>query len=253
MRRKKNWNDYIDNLKDEMEQKDWRIARDINVAEKIKKETAQEIKKSVVVIKAKTPNQQTYINCIKECTLTICSGVAGTGKTYIACGVAARYLNEGKIERIILTRPLVECGRKLGALPGSLSEKTDAYMSAMFEAFGDFFEPNILKKHFESKTIEVVPLETMRGRTFHNAFMILDEAQNATKTQMTMFLTRMGVGTKVIVCGDTKQSDLDQKEGNPLPWVIERLSDPDIAKVAMGKEDIQRHGLLRHILERLSD
>ena len=88
-----------------MEQKDWRIARDINVAEKIKKETAQEIKKSVVIIKAKTANQQTYINCIKECTLTICSGVAGTGKTYIACGIAARYLNEGKIERIILTRP----------------------------------------------------------------------------------------------------------------------------------------------------
>ena len=150
MRRKKNWKDYIDSLKDEMEQKDWRIARDINVAEKIKKETAQEIKKSVVVIKAKTANQQTYINCIKECTLTICSGVAGTGKTYIACGIAARYLNEGKIERIILTRPLVECGRKIGALPGSLSEKTDAYMSAMFESFGDFFEPNILKKHFKN-------------------------------------------------------------------------------------------------------
>lgn len=246
MPRKKIWKDYVEDLRKETEDKDWKILRDKPIA-------PRENKKSVVVIRAKTANQKTYINSIEESTLTICSGVAGTGKTYIACGVAARYLIDGKIEKIILTRPIVECGSRLGSLPGSLSEKTDPYMSPMFEAFADFFELSVLKKHFEEKRIMVCPLETMRGRTFHQAFMILDEAQNATKRQMKMFLTRMGIDTKVIICGDVTQSDLAHNDGNPLPWVISRLGHPEISKVVLGPEDIQRHGLIRHILEKLGD
>lgn len=248
MPRKKSWKhlNEVREMEPELDSFHWKTLRD-------KSSENQEAKKSLVVIKAKTINQQHYINLIESCALTICSGVAGTGKTYIACGIAAKMLNDGKIQKIILSRPIVGCGKDLGSLPGTLSERTDPYMIPMFEAFGDFFSPVDLKKHFENKTIEVCPLETMRGRNFDHAVMILDEAQNATKKQVKMFLTRMCPSTKVIICGDLSQSDFLYNEDNPLPWIIQKLEhgNDNIGVAIMTKDDIQRHGLIRFILERL--
>jgi phosphate starvation-inducible PhoH-like protein len=247
MRRKnKLWTDLLEDDNDP-ELIPWQQVRDADVEKRF------DAKKPVKKIKARTPNQQNYINNIEACTLTICTGPAGCGKTYIPCGLAANWLSENKIEKVILTRPIVECGQRLGALPGTLGEKTDPYMAPMFDAFGDFLDPGFLKHCRNKETIEVVPLETMRGRTFHNSVIILDEAQNVTRRQMKMFLTRFGENSKVIVCGDVTQTDLPHSEGNPLIWVWDRLGHSDIAKVTLGPEDVQRHGLIRHILERLGD
>lgn len=245
-RKKKLWQDYVEET-NEQDQIPWQEVRDSGC------KRGEEVRKVNKKITAKTPNQQTYLNCMHEHTITICTGPAGCGKTYMACALAANLLTEDKIKKVILTRPIVECGQRLGALPGTLGEKTDPYMMPMFDAFGDFLEPKFLKSYRYNGTIEVIPLETMRGRTFHDAFIILDEAQNVTRRQMKMFMTRFGQNSKVIVCGDITQSDLPNSEGNPLSWIWDRLGHPDIAKVALGPEDVQRHGLIRHILERLGD
>jgi phosphate starvation-inducible PhoH-like protein len=248
MRRKKNWQDFMGDLRERSEIP-WQEIRDAEAGPT----SGAGHKKPGKRISAKTPNQQVYLNSMSDHTVTLCTGPAGCGKTYMACGLAANWLYDDRIKKIILTRPIVECGQRLGALPGTLGEKTDPYMAPMFDAFGDFLDPKFIKTCRQNQTIEVVPLETMRGRTFHDAVIILDEAQNVTRRQMKMFMTRFGQNSKVIVCGDVTQTDLPHSEGNPLMWVCERLGHPDIAKVVLGPEDVQRHGLIRHILERLGE
>ena len=183
----------------------------------------------------------------------MCAGPAGTGKTYMACGIAIEKLLANQYRKILLTRPIVECGSNLGILPGGSAEKTDPYMAPMFDSLGDFIDRGLLRNLKEQGLIEVCPLETMRGRSFNDTFMILDEAQNATRKQIKMFLTRIGIDSKVVVCGDVTQSDLKHEEKNPLLWAWESLTHPDIAKVTLEAVDVQRHGLVRYILENLRE
>jgi phosphate starvation-inducible PhoH-like protein len=229
---------------------DWKAVRDKGFAATKPEEIKRELTKH---IRPKTANQQHYFNCIDACSLTLCTGPAGTGKTYMACGIAIERLMANKFRKIILTRPIVECGSHLGILPGGISEKTDPYMAPMFDALGDFIDRGLLSKFKEQGLIEVCPLETMRGRSFNETFMILDEAQNATRKQIKMFLTRIGIDSKVIVCGDVTQSDLKHEDKNPLLWAWDSLNHTDIAKVTLEASDVQRHGLVRYILENLKD
>jgi phosphate starvation-inducible PhoH-like protein len=254
MGRKKSWKDQ---LKVEDDSKpDWKAVRDAIEPVKHRSSASHEEPKKELktkTLEAKTENQKHYMKIVRECTVTFCSGVAGTGKTYIACGIGAQMLMDNKINRIIISRPIVECGHRLGFLPGDLHEKTDPYMNPMFESLGDFIDPVSLKKLLTDKVIESVPLETMRGRTFHNSLMILDEAQNVTKTQMKMFLTRMGKDSKVVICGDTNQSDLTHQDINPLRWAMALLDHDQIGKVVLTEADIQRHGLISYILTALGN
>jgi len=254
MGRKKSWKDQL--KVDNDSKPDWKAVRD--AIEPVKHrgastndEPIREVK--VKTLEGKTENQKLYIRTVRECTVTFCSGVAGTGKTYIACGIGAQMLMDNKIDRIIISRPIVECGHRLGFLPGDLHEKTAPYMNPMFESLSDFIDPVKLKKLLADKVIESVPLETMRGRTFHNSLMILDEAQNVTKTQMKMFLTRMGKDSKVVICGDTYQSDLTHTDINPLRWAMALLDHNQIGKVVLTAADIQRHGLISYILTALGN
>jgi phosphate starvation-inducible PhoH-like protein len=242
----KNWSELLNN-----EQEDWKAARDKEHSEHQK--SAEPKKELIKRIKPKTANQQQYFNCIDSCSLTLCTGPAGTGKTYMACGIAIEKLLANKFRKIVLTRPIVECGSNLGILPGGIAEKTDPYMAPMFDSLGDFIDRGLLTKFKEQGLIEVCPLETMRGRSFNETFMILDEAQNATRKQIKMFLTRIGIDSKVVVCGDVTQSDLKHEDKNPLLWAWDSLSHPDIAKVTLEASDVQRHGLVRYILENLKD
>jgi phosphate starvation-inducible PhoH-like protein len=242
----KNWQDVLIQEGGE----DWKTVRDkgfeVTKPEEIKRELIKHIR-------PKTANQQQYFNCIDTCSLTLCTGPAGTGKTYMACGIAIERLMANKFRKIVLTRPIVECGSNLGILPGGIAEKTDPYMAPMFDSLGDFIDRGLLTRFKEQGLIEVCPLETMRGRSFNDTFMILDEAQNATRKQIKMFLTRIGIDSKVVVCGDVTQSDLKHEEKNPLLWAWDSLSHPDIAKVTLEASDVQRHGLVRYILENLKD
>ena len=235
------WKDFVNQEeKDKQKEENWKDERNKDVANKKR-------------IKPKTPNQSIFFDAINQSTLTICTGPAGTGKSYLSCGVAIGYLLDGKIDKIIVSRPIVECGDGLGYLPGDIEQKTDPFMVPIFDSFSDFISKNEIKKLKESGAIEVCPLETMRGRTFHNSFIILDEAQNATKKQVKMFLTRLGLNSKMIVCGDKSQSDLPHNDGNPLDWIIKKLDHPEISKVFLTSEDVQRHGLVRYIIEKIGE
>lgn len=206
-------------------------------------------------LKPLTRNQEVYFKAVETSTITLCVGPAGTGKTHVACGIASQMLKDGRIDRIILSRPLVTCDEEMGFLPGDLGEKVSPYMAPMFDAFGEFFGPRELEKRFEDGTIEICPLAVMRGRTFKNSVLILDEAQNATKRQLKMFLTRFGLGTRVIVCGDVSQSDLPGEQSqNPLLWAVDKLwGNPDITTVFLTRDDVLRHGLINFVIERLGE
>ena len=243
-KRKQNWLEEVEEIEAE-EAISWREERDKCVED--------QKNNNVNKIKAKTKNQEIYINSINSKTITICSGLAGTGKTYIACGLAAEMLLDNKIEKIIIARPLVECGQRLGAFPGDLKEKTEPFMVCMLEVFGKFLPKTKMKKLKSDEIIEICPLEIMRGRTFHNSAIILDEAQNATRRQLKMFLTRFGIDSKVIICGDHTQTDLPHSEGNTMKWILDRLDHNDIGKVFLTSEDVQRHGLIRYIIEQLGE
>jgi|694.fasta_scaffold00041_75 phosphate starvation-inducible PhoH-like protein len=244
-KRKQNWLEEANNA--ELEKTiSWRDERDKSADEQ--KESANSNK-----LKPKTKNQETYMNSVYSKTVTICSGVAGTGKTYIACGIAAEMLIDLKIEKIIIARPLVECGQRLGAFPGDLKEKTEPFMTAMLEVFGKFMTKTKMRKIKTDEVLEICPLEIMRGRTFHNSVIILDEAQNATRRQLKMFLTRFGQESKVIICGDHTQTDLPHSEGNTMNWLLDRLDHNDIGKVFLTSEDVQRHGLIKYIIEQLGE
>lgn len=200
-------------------------------------------------VRAKTQGQRRYLEAIDTSTITFGIGPAGTGKTYLAVAKAVNALYSKQVSRIILTRPAVEAGERLGFLPGTLSEKIDPYLRPLFDALQEMLEPDILAKLMESSVIEVAPLAYMRGRTLNDSFVILDEAQNTTGEQMKMFLTRLGFNSKMVITGDTTQVDLPGgKSGLTIATTI--LSDVEGLKVErLTSKDVVRHELVTRIVE----
>lgn len=200
-------------------------------------------------VRAKTQGQRRYLDAIDSSTITFGIGPAGTGKTYLAVAKAVNALYAKQVSRIILTRPAVEAGERLGFLPGTLSEKIDPYLRPLFDALQEMLEPDILAKLMESGVIEVAPLAYMRGRTLNDSFVILDEAQNTTGEQMKMFLTRLGFNSKMVITGDTTQVDLPGgKSGLTIATSI--LGDVEGLKVErLTSKDVVRHELVTRIVE----
>ncbi|HLI60156.1 MAG TPA: PhoH family protein [Solirubrobacteraceae bacterium] len=197
----------------------------------------------------KTVNQKRYVDSIRNNTITFGIGPAGTGKTFLAVALAAAALSRREVNRIILTRPAVEAGERLGFLPGDLMAKVDPYLRPLFDALHDMLEPEKVAQHLERGVIEVAPLAFMRGRTLNDSFIILDEAQNTSPEQMKMFLTRLGFGSKMIVTGDVTQIDLPREQGSGLVAVAEILQGvDDVDFVRFGGEDVVRHKLVRQIV-----
>lgn len=198
----------------------------------------------------KTANQRKYIEAIQDHDLTFGIGLAGTGKSFLAVAMAVQALFNKQVDRIILTRPAVEAGEKLGFLPGDLQDKVDPYLRPLYDALFDLVDAEKVSKMLEKRIIEVAPLAFMRGRTIANAFIILDEAQNTTGEQMKMFLTRIGFGSKVVVTGDITQIDLPRGQTSGLKEAERVLKDiPEIEFVYFGKKDVVRHRLVQLIVE----
>jgi phosphate starvation-inducible PhoH-like protein len=201
-------------------------------------------------IAPKTVMQKRYVDAIRRSTVTFSIGPAGTGKTYLAIALAVAALSERQVGRIILTRPAVEAGERLGFLPGDLLAKVDPYMRPLFDALYDMLDAEKLNTYMERGTIEVAPLAFMRGRTLNDSFIILDEAQNTSPEQMQMFLTRLGFGSKVVVTGDVTQIDLPREQASGLIHVQNILGDIDgIGFVRFTHEDVVRHKLVQRIVE----
>jgi phosphate starvation-inducible PhoH-like protein len=197
----------------------------------------------------KTVHQKRYVDSIRHNTITFGIGPAGTGKTFLAVALAAAALHRREVNRIILTRPAVEAGERLGFLPGDLMAKVDPYLRPLFDALHDMLEAEKVSGHLERGVIEVAPLAFMRGRTLNDSFIILDEAQNTTPEQMKMFLTRLGFNSKVVVTGDVTQVDLPRDQTSGLTLVSEILEGvEDIGFVRFGEEDVVRHKLVRRIV-----
>lgn len=202
------------------------------------------------IIRARTVNQQRLVALYDRNDLLFAVGPAGSGKTYTAIALAVRALKEKQVRRIILTRPAVEAGEKLGFLPGDMKEKLDPYLQPLYDALNDMIPPAKLQKYLEEGTVQIAPLAYMRGRTLDNAFVILDEAQNTTLSQIKMFLTRMGRNARFIVTGDVTQIDLPRKSDSGLVRAMQILRDvEDIGIVEFDKRDIVRHPLVKHIVE----
>lgn len=200
-------------------------------------------------IKAKTVGQQKYMRAMEKNTVTIGVGPAGTGKTYLAVAAAVAAFRERSINRIILTRPAVEAGERLGFLPGDLQNKVDPYLRPLYDALYDMLGPETFQKYQERGTIEVAPLAYMRGRTLDDSFIILDEAQNTTKEQMKMFLTRLGFGSKIVITGDVTQIDLPGDKVSGLKDAIRVLEGvEDIAVCRLTSADVVRHALVQRII-----
>ena len=200
-------------------------------------------------IKAKTVGQQTYMKAILNNTVTIGVGPAGTGKTYLAVAAAVAAFRERSVNRIILTRPAVEAGERLGFLPGDLQNKVDPYLRPLYDALYDMLGAETFQKYQERGSIEVAPLAYMRGRTLDDSFIILDEAQNTTREQMKMFLTRLGFGSKIVITGDTTQIDLPENKVSGLKDAIRVLDGvKDIAICRLTSADVVRHALVQEII-----
>ena len=200
-------------------------------------------------IKAKTAGQQTYMKAIQNNTVTIGVGPAGTGKTYLAVAAAVAAFRERTVNRIILTRPAVEAGERLGFLPGDLQNKVDPYLRPLYDALYDMLGPETFQKYQERGSIEVAPLAYMRGRTLDDSFIILDEAQNTTREQMKMFLTRLGFGSKIVITGDVTQIDLPEDKVSGLKDAIQILEGvKDIAICKLTSADVVRHALVQQII-----
>ena len=200
-------------------------------------------------IKAKTVGQQHYMKAIAKNTVTIGVGPAGTGKTYLAVAAAVAAFRERTVNRIILTRPAVEAGERLGFLPGDLQNKVDPYLRPLYDALYDMLGPETFQKYQERGSIEVAPLAYMRGRTLDDSFIILDEAQNTTKEQMKMFLTRLGFGSKIVITGDVTQIDLPDNKVSGLKDAIRVLEGvKDIAICRLTSADVVRHALVQEII-----
>ncbi|MCX6437627.1 MAG: PhoH family protein [Actinobacteria bacterium] len=201
-------------------------------------------------IRPKTANQKKYVDAIEENTITFGIGPAGTGKTYLAMAMAVSALQQKKVNKIILTRPAVEAGEKLGFLPGTLTEKIDPYLRPLFDALNDMIDIESIPRLIQSGVIEVAPLAYMRGRTLNDAFIILDEAQNTTPEQMKMFLTRLGFGSKMVVTGDVTQIDLPNGQHSGLRVIRDILKEiDDIAFLELTAEDVVRHRLIGDIVK----
>lgn len=201
-------------------------------------------------IKARTPNQRKMVKLMAEHDMLFAIGPAGTGKTYTAVALAVRALKNKEVRRIILTRPAVEAGENLGFLPGDLKEKLDPYLQPLYDALRDMIPPEKLADHMEQGVIQIAPLAFMRGRTLDNAFVILDEAQNATEAQLKMFLTRMGQSARFIITGDPTQVDLPARQPSGLPKTLKLLEGiEEIAVIRLNETDVIRHRLVKRIIE----
>ena len=201
-------------------------------------------------IVARTPNQQLLVKTFQENDLTFALGPAGTGKTYVAIALAVRALKNKEVRKIILSRPAVEAGEKLGFLPGDMKDKIDPYLQPLYDALEDMIPATKLKEYMEGNVIQIAPLAFMRGRTLNDAIIILDEAQNTTTHQIKMFLTRLGMGAKMIITGDITQIDLPRTTVSGLVQALHVLRDVQgIGHVEFGKKDIVRHHLVQRIVE----
>jgi phosphate starvation-inducible PhoH-like protein len=198
----------------------------------------------------KTVNQKRYVDAIRKQTVTVGIGPAGTGKSFLAVACAVAALQRREVNRIVLTRPAVEAGERLGFLPGDLMAKVDPYLRPLFDALYDMLEPEKVNQHLERNVIEVAPLAYMRGRTLNDSFIILDEAQNTTPEQMKMFLTRLGFNSKMVVTGDITQIDLEKNQRSGLVVIGDILESVEgIEFVRFGGEDVVRHKLVQRIVE----
>jgi phosphate starvation-inducible PhoH-like protein len=201
-------------------------------------------------IKAKTFNQRKLVKAVNDKDMVFAIGPAGTGKTYTAVACAVRALKNKQVRRIILTRPAVEAGENLGFLPGDMKEKLDPYMMPLYDALRDMIPAEKLLSFIELGVIEIAPLAFMRGRTLDKAFVILDEAQNATVSQMKMFLTRMGMTANFVITGDVSQIDLPKRQQSGLTYAVDRLNNiEEIGIVRLNKNDVIRHNLVKKIIE----
>jgi phosphate starvation-inducible PhoH-like protein len=201
-------------------------------------------------IAPKTVTQKAYVDAIRRCTVTFGIGPAGTGKTYLAMALAVAALQARQVARIILTRPAVEAGERLGFLPGDMLAKVDPYLRPLFDALYDMLDPERANAYMERGTIEVAPLAFMRGRTLNDSFIILDEAQNTSPEQMQMFLTRLGFGSKIVVTGDVTQIDLPRDQASGLiqvQTILDRVE--GISVVQFSHRDVVRHQLVQQIVE----
>jgi phosphate starvation-inducible protein PhoH and related proteins len=204
-----------------------------------------------LVIKARTANQKKLVDSVKKYDMVFAIGPAGSGKTYTAVTLAVRALKNKEVRKIILTRPAVEAGENLGFLPGDLKEKLDPYMQPLYDALYDMIPPDKLEQFILNKVIQIAPLAFMRGRTLDNAFVILDEAQNATESQMKMFLTRMGASAKFVITGDISQIDLPRQQPSGLVQATKILENTDgIGFVYLDNKDVIRHNIVKRVLEK---
>lgn len=202
----------------------------------------------------RSKGQADYITAIREHDVVFCTGPAGCGKTYLAVAMAVNAMRQELVRKIILVRPAVEAGERLGFLPGDMLAKVNPYLRPLLDALNDILDYDQVTRYLEKDFIEIVPLAFMRGRTLNNTFIILDEGQNTTATQMKMFLTRMGVGSKIVVTGDTSQSDLPDHVQSGMGDAIERLSFIDgVQAVRLTNRDIVRHPLVREIVKAYDD
>ena len=201
------------------------------------------------LIKPKTPGQEAYIKAVLENDMIFCTGPAGTGKTYLAVALAVHMLKHHQCKRLVLVRPAVEAGEKLGFLPGDMQAKVNPYLRPLFDALHDMMDYDQIRRFMVNDLIEVIPLAFMRGRTLNDSFIILDEAQNTTPAQMKMFLTRMGHGSKMVITGDASQTDLDDSSPSGLIDATRRLRNlKGLAMIKLEKQDIVRHNLVQRIV-----
>jgi phosphate starvation-inducible PhoH-like protein len=247
----------IDKLQQHLRRRDYLSAEDVAIAFREAQHAHEAAGEGAIdvyarghVVRAKTAGQQEYIDAIFNHDLTFCLGPAGTGKTYLAVAAAASLLKQGRARRIVLARPAVEAGERLGFLPGDLQQKVNPYLRPLFDALHEMIDVEQVKRFMVNDVIEVIPLAFMRGRTLNESVIILDEAQNTTVSQMLMFLTRLGNSSKMIVTGDTSQVDLEPGVESGLMDAHRRLSGiKGIGMITLQKGDIVRHRLVQNIVD----